>query len=549
MDNSTCTAANAGAYPALFGALMQTLLLKQCTISPESKWPRDPGVDLLRDGLPLYDYVVVGGGTSGSVVAARLAENPQTKVLLVERGENPPLESIMPGLGAPLQRSKYAYQFFGKANACLAMVDNGCFYPRGKMLSGSHGVNMMIHFYGLESDFDEWVALGNPAWDFKTNLKYFRLSEKNQRPDFVANHKYHSGTGKMYVDDFQGGFPFLSDIFAEAYTRDWGLRFVEDFNGGGPHIGCGFSQGTQFEGERHSTARDFLTDRPNLHILRNATATKVVIQNKRAVGLEFLLDGQRRLTARAENEVILSAGSIGSPQLLMLSGIGPRRQLNALKIPVVQELPVGDHLQDHPGVLVFYEFHRSSPQTVEPDYQSKGMFEYITSRTGMYATIPASFHAFINTNRKSKDPNIQIMHFGFKKNSKEFPAFLNSRGFKPEIKDILNRQINTTEVGFALIILSQPDSLGSVKLGGPSIFDDPDITLNYFEERKDMETMVAAVRSHVELTAKKTLKKHEARIVDLKLPACDQFGFLTDEYYRCFIRHSTMTLFHPVGTC
>lgn len=223
---------------------------------------------------------------------------------------------------------------------------------------------------------------------FAKRRKYFKLSEDNQVTEFIANQKHHSGDGKLYVD-WYGGEEFLNKTFAEAYKTDLNLKQLTDLNGD-ELVGFGNCQGTVHGGERQTTAKGFLKNQTNLNIIYNANVKKILIGNNIATGVNFTLNG-KNLTARATKEIVVSAGTYSSVEILQASSIGPQK-----------DLPVGKNLQDHVTVLLFFEFHRSSPTTASPNDKMNGIYEYLTTRGGPLSTIGTSqFVAFVNTNKTS----------------------------------------------------------------------------------------------------------------------------------------------------
>lgn len=542
MTNSSCTSPNIGLYPDLINLLFQAILSNVCTLSPPIKWPTDTGARLDN-----YDFIVVGAGTAGSIVADRLTENTNFKALLVESGQEPPVESLIPGFTSSLWTSEYSYHFYGSGGACKATNTGKCLYPTGRMLGGTHGLNGLIHIRGTREDYDVWEKMGNEKWNYANALKYFRLSEKNNNPKLLEDTQNHSGNGKLNVDDYPPGYPFLTDVFAEAYEKNLGLEKNCDFNTGNLG-GFGLCQGTMLKGERHTTARDYLSDRPNLDIIEGGVVKKVNFINKKAVSVDVDIDGTTR-QIRARKEIILSAGSIHTPQILMLSGIGPRCQLDPLGIDVVQELPVAQNLEDHVGLLLFYEFHRSNPRSYKPTDPLVAMSEYIIAREGDFATNSLNFHAFTGKNPRSCNVDIQIMHIGFKQNDPALAQYLQIFGFNSDVSGVLKNIGSKAEVGIAIIALAQPLSSGDVTLGGPNISDDPIINFNHLSVRRDTDVLIDAFAEHIKLVEGDVFKKNEGKLIDLNLKACKQHCYLSRPWMECYIRQMSTSNGDGCGTC
>ncbi|KAF2367254.1 Glucose-methanol-choline oxidoreductase N-terminal [Trinorchestia longiramus] len=319
--------------------------------------------------LPHHSCVAtpVGAGSAGAVMANRLSEVPESSVLLLEAGEDESDISDVPALAGYLQLSKmdWKYKTEPQNSACLAMAGRRCNWPRGRVLGGSSVLNYMLYVRGNRRDYDEWERHGNTGWNFDALLPYFKKSEDNRNPYIARNKRYHSTGGYLTVQESPWRTP-LATAFVEGGME---LGYVNrDYNAayqtGGSlftsyQTGFMIPQGTIRRGSRCSTSKAFLRPirgRKNLHIATNAFVTKVLIDphSRRAYGVKMVRKG-RVIVVLARKEVILSAGSVNSAQLLMLSGVGPRKHLQHHGIRVIQDLPVGYNLQDHIGVggLVF----------------------------------------------------------------------------------------------------------------------------------------------------------------------------------------------------
>ncbi|KAH0817401.1 hypothetical protein GEV33_005390 [Tenebrio molitor] len=307
----------------------------------------------VRHVRPEYDFVVVGGGSAGAVVASRLSEISNWTVLLLEAGGDENEISDIPAMSGYTQMSQFDWMYQtsppGDSQYCLAMIGDRCNWPRGKVLGGSSVLNAMIYVRGNKHDYDQWESLGNPGWSYNDVLPYFMKSEDNRNP-YLAKTNYHNKGGYLTVQESPWRTP-LSIAFLQA-GKELGYE-IRDCNGE-KQTGFMLSQGTIRRGSRCSTAKAFLRPvrtRPNLHIAMYSQTTKVMIdpKTKTAYGVKFVRNN-RPQTVRARREVILSAGAIGTPHLLMLSGVGEKSHLESFKIPVMSDLKVGYNLQDHIGL-------------------------------------------------------------------------------------------------------------------------------------------------------------------------------------------------------
>ena len=295
-----------------------------------------------------FDYIIVGAGSAGCVLAARLSHDPSMRVALVEAGgpDDAP-EISMPVAFPQLFKTKYDWDFATEPEP--ALQDRRIYVPRGRTLGGSSAINAMIYIRGNAADFDGWAEEGAPGWSYREMLPYFIRSEGNERGD----PRYHGHSGPLAVQDSRSMHP-LVDHLIEAGMRS-GYRPNDDFNGAS-QIGVGRFQLTQRNGVRCSAAAAYLhlvCERANLHVFTDSLVLRLEWQGLRAKGVSIHRDG-REETLFAEREIILAAGAYGSPQILMLSGVGPADKLASFGIPALVDLPVGTNLQDHPLLPMSY---------------------------------------------------------------------------------------------------------------------------------------------------------------------------------------------------
>lgn len=434
--------------------------------------------------------------------------------------------------------------------ACLGYED-GCIWPRGKMLGGSHGMNAMLYIRGHDRDYNGWEALGNPTWNYETALKYFKKSEANKNESFVAyqNGKYHNDKGQLIVDSYGEPDPF-ADVFIGA-GKEFGYNFIDDWNGE-DLLGYAFAQGTIFKGRRQSVAKTFLVpakDRANLHIIKHAHVTRILFDGTEAVGVEFIYKGEHKMVAKNRREVILSAGAVSSPPLLMVSGVGPKEQLQQFGIPVVADAAVGKNLQDHVYVPLYFEFHRSSPQQDTPTDMLDNVYNYAIHNSGPLTRFGVSnLVAFLNTQNGTGYPDIELHYVVFKQNAPELDAYLKIEKVRDPAASALIEQNKRSEIGIIYVILLNPKSIGKIELNSGSAGDAPKIFPNYFDHEDDMATMLRAVKQQVAMSGTEAYRKHEGEFLHLPIPECDRFAFKSDDYMLCYARYFSWTLYHPVGT-
>ncbi len=472
----------------------------------------------------ITDYLIIGAGSAGSVLAARLTEDVTTYVTLLEAG--PPDTSVQ--IHCPAGIAVMAKT--GVANWAFDTVPqrglNGRigYQPRGKVLGGSSSVNAMIYIRGHAADYDHWAELGNAGWSYRDVLPYFKRAEHNER----GGDAFHGENGPLNVCDLSSPNRF-SHAFVDA-GREAGFAVNNDFNGVDQE-GVGLFQVTHRRGERFSTAKGYLTpnrSRPNLLVETNAHVTRILFEGRRAVGAELIQNGVKRVI-RVRREVLLSAGALQSPQILMLSGVGPGQALSTLGIPVVHDLPgVGANLHDHADATLVYD----APKLTDLFGVSvtgiwnilKGINEWRTHRTGMLTTNFAEAGGFVKSAAGEAIPDLQF-HFVIGK--------LIDHGRK-----------STFGHGYSChVCVLRPKSRGSVRLASTNPLAAPLIDPNFLDDADDMTRMIKGFRLMRAMLAQPALAQYGGRELSRSATAT------TDAEIEAFIRGQADSIYHPVGTC
>ncbi|MEM8899955.1 MAG: choline dehydrogenase [Bacteroidota bacterium] len=469
-----------------------------------------------------FDYIIVGAGSAGCVLANRLTENPEVTVLLLEAGSSDKKQEVH--IPAAYTKLHYSEVDWGYHTVPQPFVKNRKMYqPRGKVLGGSSSTNCMAYIRGNKLDYDEWRDLGNPGWGYEDVLPYFKKAENNQQ--FVD--QYHGQGGPLNITHATRWKNPLGEAFVNSCIES-GIPANKDFNGA-KQEGAGLFQFTIKKGKRHSTATAFLKPalkRKNLLVITEAHIQRVMLDNSRALGVEFLTDGALDW-AYAEKEVILSAGAFNSPQILMLSGIGPVDQLKLKGISAVTDLPgVGQNLQDH--LISGISALATKKNTLNSAENFWNILRYFLFKKGPFTTSPLQACAFLKTKKGLDRPDMQF-HFA--------PAH------STDIHDIEVFPYGVD--GFSILpTLLRPKSVGSVTLNSNNPMEAPVIDPNYFsdEGNEDYEAMMAGMRM-----ARMVLES------DAFTPFRKEIHFPTnykdDKALSEHMLSVVETCYHPVGTC
>ncbi|XP_035225836.1 glucose dehydrogenase [FAD, quinone]-like, partial [Stegodyphus dumicola] len=493
-----------------------------------------------------YDYVIVGAGSAGSVLAGRLSEVPCVSVLLLEAGKPPPYLTEVPGVSEAFWYSDIAwpYRTVPQKYTGNGLVNRQVVFPAGKTIGGTSILNGNIYSRGNKKNYDEWAAQGAKGWSYEEVLPYFKKMEDNRDPEYVAN-GYHGVGGPLTVHRPRYKAEIKHPIYQAA--SQMGYKVVDPNSD--RQTGFYDLQGTLRAGQRCSAAKAYLVpaeNRTNLDILPNAMVRKVIIRNRRTRGVQFDFQGTT-YEVRARREVILSAGTMNTPQILMLSGIGPRKELERFKIPIVADLPVGKNLHDQIGVDVNFRLSPSIPESRFKVFNPASIEEYIQNRTGPLASLQfVSFTAFLKSNKtnpKVDFPNYQLYFIEMA----SLGSFIGI-GLRPEVyKQVYGPYAGQSFMSCYSQIL-QPRSRGTITLQSTNPYEPPLIDPNYFEDPRDMQDILEGMKVCRRLGLSEPMRRVGAQPFATLIPGCEQYAGDEDLYFWCQMQSSVTSFHHPVGT-
>ena len=473
-----------------------------------------------------YDFIIVGGGSAGCVLANRLSANGSHRVCLLEAGPNCKSWMVsIPGAFAYFMFSKkYNWQFDSEPKPDIR---NGApvFCPQGRGLGGGSAINAMIYIRGHRRDYDHWASLGNRGWGFDDLLPYFRKNECNER----GGDEFHGDSGPLYVSDCRNYYR-INEHFLKA-VEEAGYPLTDDFNGP-QHEGAGFYQFTIKDGKRCSAAHAYLypaEERENLDIRCGAQVTRILFEGRRATGIEYRANGKTE-RVYANKEVIISSGAYNSPKLLMLSGIGEKAHLDQVGIDALHDLPgVGQNLQEHVDACVLQESLKSDGFTTSPAGLLKlagEPFRYLFGKKGKLESSISQAGAFLRTSKDLDVPDVQL-HF--------IPLLYDDSG-----RDLKLMSKN----GYSChVCVLRPQSTGRVSLGSSDPDAPPRIDLNFFDHPDDRKTLVEGLRLVRKILAAPSFDEYRGTEIN---PGPDA---QSDEEILARAKAKLGLVYHPVGTC
>jgi choline dehydrogenase len=476
-----------------------------------------------------YDYIIVGAGSAGCVLANRLSADPAIRVCLLEAGppDRNPLVRVPFGILFMMMSRAMNWRYFTEPQ--IHLNQRRMYWPRGKTLGGSSSSNAMVYTRGHAKDYDDWAALGNPGWGYADVLPLFKAAENNERGATA----FHGVGGPLNVAELRSP-NVLTQVYVKA-AQEAGYAYNDDFNGARQE-GVSPYQLTQKNGERWSIARAYLhpvRSRPNLTVITAARTTKVLLEGKRAVGVAYEKSG-RHMEIGATQEVILSGGAINSPQLLMLSGVGPALELQRHGIPLQHLLPgVGQNLQDHLDVLVVQKCKK--PVSLGLSWHNmlmhgKYLFDYLFFRKGPLTSNGAEGGGFVKSDPAQPIPDLQF-HFT--------PVHLDDHA-----RNLSRAAFTMLGHGYSLHVCDlRPKSRGHIGLVSADPKANALVEPNYLSDPADMETMLKGVKAARAVLATKAFDPYRGEEI---FPGA---AVQTDAQIKEFIRQKAGTIYHPVGTC
>ncbi|XP_050517323.1 glucose dehydrogenase [FAD, quinone]-like [Diabrotica virgifera virgifera] len=503
-----------------------------------------------------FDFIIVGSSPSGSALASRLTENPNVNVLLLENGEEASKLTEIPIIAGAFGTTLYSwgYKTEPQPGFCRGCTNHQIKWERGNALGGSTVINYMIWVRGNRRDYDNWADLGNPGWSYDDLLPLFKKIEDVHVA--IKDEGYRGTGGPVTVTDVEWRTK-VSGAYVEA-AQQAGYSYV-DYNGK-EQLGVSYVQATTRRGRRDSAERAYLRpirNRRNLKIQTKSKVTKVLIKDNAAYGVEYFHNGIRH-KVYATKEVILSAGALNSPQLLMLSGIGPKEDLEPLGINVIKDLPVGKKMYDHaafPGLV--YTLNTSvSINTINEILNLANYARFLLFGRGFFTSIGGvEVLNYLQTNITSGSdplhPDIELLILGGSLANDYGIVFRNMFNVSPKIYNAVFKPLENKYTYQCTPVLLHPKSYGSIKLRSNNPFDHPKFYANFFSdpENEDIRRLIVGIREFQRINSMPALQKYGATLVETPIPGCEDIVFNTDHYWECALRTVIGIYYHMTTTC
>ncbi|KAK9507423.1 hypothetical protein O3M35_007278 [Rhynocoris fuscipes] len=515
--------------------------------------------DIYNGNLPIfkeYDFIIVGASPAGCVLANKLTANSNVTVLLLESGLQENTYTDIPAFATFLLFTEYNWKYNTayREGACRAMENNTCTWPAGKAIGGGSVINGMIYTRGDRRDFDKWAEAGNPGWAFDDLMKYFKEIEDIQIEN-LRDKPYHGTNGDITIS-----YPYYKSGVSEKFLLAGIQKGYENTDYNMPDTPVGFSriQSAMINGKRCSASKAFLLpvkDRPNLHISQGSHVTKIILDknNNKAIGVEFFKKEKKRFV-KARKEVILSAGAFNSPQLLMLSGIGPAEHLQEFNIPLIKDLPVGNNLQEHMGTTsLTFTIDRWEVPNISGEVSSlpKKVVEWERSGNNVLSSVGCEIIAYFRSSYAKPDdpPDIEIIQIAAAYNSDRGANLRKNYAIRDDIYNSVYKELEGRPAFSVWVMGLYPLSKGTVRLKSKNPFVQPNIDSNFMEYKQDLDVVIEGIRMTIDLMNTPAMQELGTKLHNTSLPKCKQFTFDSDQYWECFIRELTSQFHHQCGTC
>ncbi|KAJ8727993.1 hypothetical protein PYW08_016378 [Mythimna loreyi] len=549
--NASCLNPTTGGAPLTFATALQFFAAAQCLV-PEKIVPDSDVKDFDK-----FDFIIVGAGTAGCILANRLSAVPEWNILLIEAGDNAPVESNIPDLDKVIIGSKYDWNYLTAKNDVTngANVNESIIWSRGNMIGGSSNINAMIYVQGNDHDYKNWADLGNKEWSVAEVRRCFKKAESLQDMNSLNNpeiRQHYGLDGPLVINSYNSTYRPLTEQVLLAWN-EIGFKNVPDLNVANV-MGSGIMRCTAANGERQSHSKAYLIpvlERKNLKIIKNSLVTKVLIDphSKIALGVEVERNSTK-FTYLARKEVIVSGGAINSPQLLMLSGVGPKQHLCSKNIEVIVDSPlVGKNLQDHCIIPII--IYGDEPGNENQAERQLDAIHYLYNRTGYLAqNTVADILAFFSDNPNATYPDFQTHLLITWQNSSTISPFLKQRfRFKDHLADPIIKQNKNHAIYLHAFNLLHPHSRGNISLNSNNPKEHPIINPNYFSDARDLDKAAKGIKMLTKVVNSTYFRAINAFLGRMEWPPCDTFELDSIDYWKCVCKEMVLSIYHPVGTC